>query len=262
MRPALPLILLLLPFWGARAQEPQNDKLLPEELAITRSVVIQEADELESTFSFLYFKQQPRENYTAEAEFEYGLTDRWEIDAEVPYEFVRPKNEAGAGGIGDMEAAVRYGVIPLGQRPVSLTAGLGFGIPTGDRTRDLGEGRLTLEPFFTASTWLARCNVQFNGGWTRAVTNSGEEPRNDFEYNVAILYPVKRWCMVLEGNGESSRDKTTYYVTPELIWRPMKTVELLVATPLGVTRESADYGVVTTVSLELEDLTNRSSEKD
>jgi hypothetical protein len=262
VRPALPLILLLLPFGNLQAQEPPNDKLLPEELAITRSVVIQEADELESSFSFQYFKQQPKENYTAEAEFEYGLTDRWEIDADVPYERVRPKNETGTDGIGDMEAAVRYGVLPLGQRPMSLTAGLGFGIPTGDRTRDLGEGQLTLEPFFTASMWLGRCNVQFNGGWTRAVTDSDEEPRNDFEYNVAILYPVKRWCMVLEANGESSSDVTTYYVTPELIWRPMKTVELLVAAPLGVTRESADCGVIVTVSLELENLTNRGSDKD
>jgi len=262
VKPALPLILLLLPFGGVSAQEPTNDKLLPEELAITRSVVIQDADELESTFSFQCFKQLPKENYTAEAEFEYGLTDRWEIDADVPYEFVRPKNEVGADGIGDMEAAVRYGVLPLGQRPLSLTTGIGFGIPTGDRTRDLGEGQLTLEPFFTASTWLGRCNVQFNGGWSRAVTHSDVGPRNDFEYNLAILYPMKHWYVVLEGNGESGSDATTYYVTPELIWRPIKTLELLVAAPLGVTRESADYGAVVAVSLVLENLTNRGSDKD
>jgi len=262
VRLALPLIVLLLPLGRLRAQGPTNDKLLPEELAITRSVVIQEADELESTFSFQYFKQQPRENYAAEAEFEYGLTDRLEMDADVPYELIRPKNEAGADGVGDVEGAVRCGVIPRGRRPVSLTAGIGFGTPTGDRPRDLGEGRLTLEPFFTASTWLGRCNLQFNGGWARAVTNSGDEPRDDFEYNMAVLYPAKRWCLVLEGNGESSSDMTTYYVTPELIWRPIRTVELLIAAPLGVTHESADYGVVATVSLELENLTNRGSDKD
>jgi hypothetical protein len=253
---------LVVPFSCVLAQEPQDDKRLPEELAITRSVVIQNADELENTAAFRYSKSQPTENYVAEAEFEYGLTDRWEIDADVPYAALRPKNKAGADGIGDVEAAVRYGVVPLGQGPVALTAGLGLGIPTGDRTRDLGEGRLTLEPFFTASTWVGRCNVQVNGGWTRAVTNSGKEPCDDFEYNVAILYPVKRWYLVLEGNGESTSEVTTYYVTPELIWRPMKTLELLVAVPLGVTRESADYGVIGAVSLELENLTHRGTDKD
>jgi hypothetical protein len=42
----------------------------------------------------------------------------------------------------------------------------------------------------------------------------------------------------------------------------MKNLELLVAAPLGVTRESADYGVVATVSLELENLTHRGTDKD
>lgn len=261
MRCVFPL-LLVVPFSCVLSQELPDDKRLPEELAITRSIVIQEADELESTVTFQYSKSQPAENYGAEAELEYGLTDRWEIDADVPYEFLRPKNESGANGIGDVEAAVRYGVVPLRQGPVALTAGLEFGIPTGDRTRDLGEGRLTLEPFLTASTWLGPCNVQVNGGWTRAVTNAGKEPLDDFEYNVAILYPVKRWYVAVEGNGESSSQVTTYYVTPELIWRPMKNLELLVAAPLGVTRESADYGVIGEVSLELENLTDRGTDKD
>jgi len=262
VRRAFLLLLVAAPASCVLAQESTNNKSLPEELAITRSVVIQEADELESTFSFQYARSQPREAYAVDAEFEYGLTDRWEIDADVPYEFLQPKNEAGANGIGDVEAAVRYGVIPIGKQPLALTAGLGFGIPTGDRTRDLGEGRLTLEPFFTAGMWLGPCNVQLNGGWTRAVTDSGDEPRDDFEYNVAILYPVGRWCVVVEGNGESNSDSTTYYVTPELIWRPMKNLELLVAAPLGITRESADYGVVAEVSLELEGITHRGTDKD
>jgi hypothetical protein len=261
MNRALPL-LLVMPFSCVLAQETQDDKRLPEELAITRSVVIQDADELESTATFRCSKSQPTENYAAEAELEYGVTDRWEIDADVPYEFLRPKNEPGVDGVGDVEAAVRYGAIPIGQGPVALTAGLELGIPTGDRTRDLGEGRLTLEPFLTASTWVGRCNVQVNGGWTRAVSNAGQEPRDDFEYNVAILYPVKRWYLVLEGNGDSTSAVTTYYVTPELIWRPMKNLELLVAAPLGITRESADYGVIAAVSLELEDLTHRGTDKD
>jgi hypothetical protein len=256
------LLLMVVPFSCVLAQEPTDNKLLPEELAITRSVVIQDADELESTLSFQYDRSQPKEVYTAEAELEYGLTDRWEIDADVPYEFLRPKNETGADGIGDVEAAVRYGVIPIGQGPVALTAGLGFGIPTGDRTRELGEGRLALEPFFTASMWAGPCNVQVNAGWTRAVTNSGKEPRDDFEYNVAVLYPLKRWYIGVEGNGESSSEVTTYYVTPELIWRPMKNLELLVAVPLGITRESADYGVIGELSLELENLTHHGADKD
>jgi len=262
MKQALLVVAVLAPFSGAVAQETPEPIRLPEELAIARSIVMQDADELETTASFQFFKLPDQKQITAEAEFEYGLADRWELDAGVPYEFVDPNGGRSTDGIGDVEAAVRYGVIPRGKQAFTFDLGLEAGIPTGDRTHDLGEGRLTLEPFFTASTWLGRVNVEFNGGWQWAVTNAGEEPHNAFEYNVAVLYPINRWFLVLEGDGESNRDSTTYYLTPELIWKPAKNLQFLVAVPIGVTHASADYGVVASVTLELENITHRGADKD
>jgi hypothetical protein len=262
MKRALVLAGLFLPLFWAVAQETEEDRQLPEELAITRSVVMQDADELETTAGFQFFKLPDQKRTTAAAEFEYGLTDRWELDADVPYEFIRPNGAHVVDGIGDVEAALRYGVIPVGREPFALTAGLGVGVPTGDRARDLGEGRLTVEPFFTASTWLGRFNAQINGGWQRAVTNAGEEPRDEFEYNIAILYPIDQWFLALEGNGVSTREATSYYVTPELIWKATTGVQFLVAVPIGVTHESADYGIMASVTLEWEHVTHRSPDKD
>jgi hypothetical protein len=110
MKRAWLLVALLAPLSCAVAQETTENRRLPEELAITRSVVMQEADELESTASFNYFKLPDQKRITTAAEFEYGLTDRWELDAGVPYEFVNPNDARSADGIGDVEAAVRYGV--------------------------------------------------------------------------------------------------------------------------------------------------------
>ena len=180
----------------------------------------------------------------------------------MPYEFVNPNDARSANGIGDVETAVRYGIVPLGQRPFAVTAGLGLGVLTGDRTRELGEGRLTAEPFFTASMWLGRINAQFNGGWQRAITNAGEEPRDEFEYNVAILYPVARWFLGVEGNGTSTHKATTYYITPELIWKPANNLQLLVGIPVGVTHAAADYGIVASVTFEWENVTHRGTDKD
>ena len=265
MKRAFLLAGLVLPLSCAVAQETEGDRRLPEELAITRSVVLQDADELESSVSFDQYRfSQPfyERKATVAAEFEYGLTDRWELDAEVPYRFREFNHGRSFDGIGDVETAVRYGVVPLDKGPVAFNVGLALGIPTGDRTRDLGEGRLTLEPSFTASTWLGPCNMQINCGWQRAVTNGGEEPRDEFEYNVAILYPVDQWFLALEGNGASTRKTTSYYVTPELIWKTTKNVQFVVAVPMGVTHESADYGIVASVTLEWEHVTHRSPDKD
>ena len=227
MKRALLLVVLLAPVPTTVAQEAQNNQRLPEELAITRSVVMQDADELESTASLHFFKLPDQKLITAAAEFEYGLTDRWELDADVPYEFIRPRNAHAVDGIGDVEAAVRYGIVPLGQQPFAVTAGLGVGVPTGDRSRDLGEGRLTLEPFFTASTWLGRFNAQVNCGWQRAVTNGGDEPRDEIEYNIAILYPVDRCFLALEGNG-GSEAADTQQVVPAAVARRSLMQRLLV----------------------------------
>lgn len=255
-------VVLLAPLSCALAQEAQDEKCLPEELAVTRSIVMQDADELETTASFNFLKFHDQKQITTAAEFEYGLTERWELDAEVPYRFVNPNGARAANGIGDVEAAVRYRVIPMSKESLALNVGLAVGVPTGDRTHDLGEGRLTLAPFFTASTWAGSVNVQLNCAWERAVTDAGEGPRDSFVYNVAILYPIQRWFLVLEGNGISTRDATEYYVTPELICRPTSRLQFLIAAPIGLTRTSADYGIVVSVTLELDNITRRGVDKD
>jgi hypothetical protein len=237
MKPALLLAVLILPLARTMAQETNADKQLPEELANTASIVMQDADELESSLAFdqyQYNGSNVARKATVAAEFQYGLTDRWELDAEVPYRFRDFNHGPSFHGIGDVEAGARYGVIPLNRGPVALDVGLALGIPTGDRKRDLGEGRVTLEPSFTASTWFGPVNTQLNCAWDRAVSNAGDEPRDEFLYNVAILYPVGPCVLALEGNGISTRDATEYYVTPEFIWNLTKRLEFLVAAPIGV----------------------------
>ena len=264
MKQELLLVVLLAPAMVVRGQEGQNSRQLPEELAVTRSIVMQEEDELESTLGLdQYGYSRPFERKSSvTAEFEYGLTDRWELDAEVPYRFREFDHGRGFTGVGDVETGIRYGVVPLDKEPVALDVGLALGIPTGDRRRDLGDGRLELEPSFTASMWVGRFNVQANGAWRRAVTNDGDEPRNEFEYNVAVLYPVDQCFLALEGNGISTRESTEYYVTPEVIWMAKENLQFLLAVPIGVTRESADYGVVALVTFEWEHLTQRGPDKD
>jgi len=163
------------------------------------------------------FKFPDEKHSSASADFEYGLTDRWEFDADVPYEFANPHHERATNGIGDIEIGTRYGILKFSDGAFALNAGVGVGIPTGDRLHELGEGRVTVEPSFTVSRWFGVLNAQLNCGWQRAVSSSGDEPRNEFEYNLALLYPVRRCTFALEGNGESNHRETKYYVTPEMV---------------------------------------------
>ncbi len=129
--------------------------------------------------------------------------------------------------------------------------------PSGDESRGLGEGTTRLEPSLTAAGWLGPVNLQLHLAWVRAVDGSGEEPRNEYEYNLAILRPVGKTFLVLEGNGETAGGQTSYYVTPELVWKVSEHVELLVAAPIGVTEAAGDYGVIVGCTIELERLFHR-----
>ncbi|MGA2137628.1 MAG: hypothetical protein ABSH14_02080 [Verrucomicrobiia bacterium] len=253
---------LLLPLSCAVAQETQ-EKQLPNELVLANSVTLQDADELETTVNFEFLKMPDEKQTTVTTEFAYGLTKRWELDVDVPYEFVKSNHVHTVDGIGDIEADVRYGVVPVTNQPFAVTAGLGFGIPTGNSARGFGGGRLTLEPFVTASTtWFELFDVELTCGWQRAVTNGGDDPRDDFEYNIAIIRSIGDWDLTLEGNGESNRDRTLYSVAPGVIWNQSDTLQFALAIPIGVTHESADYGIVVSVTLEWEHVAHRSPGKD
>ncbi len=232
---------------SALAQRP-----LPEELAIARSITMQEEGEIQITPAVQYFKLPEAKELTCALDAEYGFSARLELDAELPYVFRNPNDERAVSGLGDAEFALRYAFVPMTDKPFAFNAGLNVVTPTGRREKELGEGRVALGPFFTASEWVGAVNLQLNCGWSRAVSHGGEEPRDEFEYNVAALYPIRDWFLVVEANGESTRRQTKYYLTPEVIWRPKRGFQVQVAAPVGVTRAAGDYGVVASVSFEFD----------
>ena len=79
-----------------------EQKALPEEFAVTESIVMQEADELQ-TSAFVRYASLPDEK-TLEwvGAFEYGVTDRLQLECEMPYIFRNPDDEHAVNGIGDM----------------------------------------------------------------------------------------------------------------------------------------------------------------
>jgi hypothetical protein len=168
MRPASCFVCLLLVALPANAQQ----RILPEELAVTESIVLQEADELQASAFTRYASLPDAKVLEWVGAFEYGLTDRWQVECEVPYAFRNPDDSHSVNGIGDIEVATRYAIRDFRTQPWAVDVGLGVDLPTGDQTKELGEGRVSLEPRFTLSQWFGVVNAQFNGdyGLIAAVT--------------------------------------------------------------------------------------------
>jgi len=90
----------------------------------------------------------------------------------------------------------------------------------------------------------------------------GGAEADDLEYDVALLYPWREWFLTFEGAGETKESETAYYAVPELVWKPRRHLELLVAVPVGLTAAAADYGVIASITVEIERLTGRGEDAD
>jgi hypothetical protein len=236
------------------AAEPPE---LPNEFAITDSIVMTDADEFYVSPNVAYFRLPDEKRLSVATELAYGLSDRFQLAAEIPYEFSNPDRGRTVDGIGDVELKARYGVIDYRKQPFGLDLGVGVITPTGDRGDGLGDGRVEIEPSFTASQWIGPVNVELNLAWQRAISDAGDEPKNEYEYNIALVYPIRHLFLIVEGNGETTRERTKYYITPELVWKATEHVELRLAAAVGLTRAAGDFGVIAGCTVEFEHLFSR-----
>jgi hypothetical protein len=248
----IPLLVTLSLVSQAEEEAEEETIPLPNELAVADSIVMTDRDELYVAPAMQFFRLPDEKRSTLGSEFAYGLSDRLQVAVQVPYSFVDRDDGHSDSGIGDVSLETRYAVVNYREHPFGLDVGFGLGLPTGDGRRD--DGRLSSELSFTASAWLGPVNAQANGGWRHVLDNVGDEPRDEGEYNVALVYPIRSWFLVLEGNGESDRESTEYYVTPEVIWKPLDRLELRLAAPCPVTHAAGDYAVIAGFTVEFEHL--------
>ena len=239
------------------AAEGSEQPPLPTELAVIEGITMTDADEAYVSGSLQHSKFSDQRVWTLGLDAAYGLTDRLRLSAGLPYLRVEPNGGSSASGIGDVDASLRYAAIDYRHKPFGLDVGLGLVAPSGDESQGLGEGTTRVEPSLTAAGWLGPVNLQLHLAWAHAVDGSGEEPRDAYEYNFAVLRPVGKGFLVLEGNGETAGGQTSYYVTPELVWNASEHVEWRVAAPIGVTEAAGDYGVIVGCTIELEHLFHR-----
>jgi len=238
---------------------------LPEELAITESIVGQDEDELETSLRVRHLRFPHERSTTVRAELEYGVTDRLQARVEVPYSVRDPAGARAVHGFEDVELGFRYAVLDFRTRPLALEVGLTVGLPTGSRRKELGTGDVSLEPNFTLGQWLGPMNGQLSFSWRRSVIGGRAVAEDEFDYGGALLYPWRHWFLIFEGAGETKESKTAYYAVPELIWKPGRWkpgrhIELLLAVPFGLTDAAADYGVIAGVVIEIERLTGRADD--
>jgi hypothetical protein len=194
--------------------------VVPEELAFTRSIDVQDEDEFQTSFFARHLRLPHERSTTVQADIEYGVTDRLQAVVGIPYGIRDPADAPSVNGLEDLELGFRYALLDFRTRPLALDVGLIVGVPTGSRRKGLGAGDVSAEPTFTPSRWLGRVNGQLSFSWRRSGIGGRAEAGDDFEYDVALLHPWHQWFLTFEGAGETQAGETAYYAVPELVWKP------------------------------------------
>lgn len=240
------------------SRKQANEVSLPREVAGAEAV---ERDEFSWSTEIDFSKDSDEKDTAFTMEGAYGLADRWELVIELPFEVVSPRKRPTTAGWGDVVLATHYGLPDNWTKGFYVEAGLGAALPTGNFKRGLGDGRVSLEPEVTVSRWLSVINIEGSIKWKRAISSGGDDPDNEFEYNLSLTYPIRDWAIVVEGGREVTFEETKYVVKPEIVWSPTEQLEFRVATPIGLNKAADDYGVIVGMTIQFEHLFHRSTSR-
>lgn len=113
---------------------------------------------------------------------------RGQVEVKLPFQINDPKDQGAVGGIGDVEAGIKYVLYDNLEHFFIFSGGLEVGVPTGSIRRGLGEGTTTLSPFLaTGKAWgdvIGQGSLKFE---YPVVTRRAPKA---ILYNLAFTYPV------------------------------------------------------------------------
>jgi hypothetical protein len=214
---------------------------------------------LELELASFYQNHTGVDTWTIPLSIEYGINDRWQVEAEWDSLVQRfPANHSAVRGIGDVEAGTQYSFMNIGGSLFHIAPRFSIGVPVGDVNKDLSDGFMEYEP----SVILARDVPQ----WHRAqiFTEIGASlvqrvntPRNvddaepaahelNFGTGFFVLFP--HWAPTLEFNWANNTwnhrgTENEMYVTPGFLWRVGREMELGLGIPVGLNNASDHFEV-------------------
>jgi hypothetical protein len=213
-----------------------------QELFLGEIVYPQERGEIQFTTGFLLARERP-ENSRLPVVLEYGITDRLQIAAEFPVDFIGSEN-AKAEGMGNVELEVYYNF--FSDRCSGWAAGLGFGAGLPSATSEVGENAFIYEPFLVLYRDLGRSQVNFSGGLEIEDLREGDETAG-VSGDVATAWFMKRKSLVylLECGVEIEQDATPVRLAPGIYWQPpTRNMEIGISLPIGLGGDAPEVGVL------------------
>jgi hypothetical protein len=199
-----------------RAQEEGIEEML-QEFFISETVYAQEKNEVQFTSKPAYWKKEGFGITSIPLQLEYGFTDRFQVELNLPYYFLHPKTVQNVRGTGNMEVGLLYNILK-GNKPFALSLALDVGLPTANKEKEIDEAEAEWEPSLIIAKQVGRGQVHVSLGAEITKTES------EMNYKLGTVFPFGAWRATLELNGTINNSKTIY-LTPGFIWKGLDDFE-------------------------------------
>lgn len=233
------LLLIIFPGQSFSEDEPPLKEIFQSTL-----VYPQEQGELQLIFSPKYDDGDEFQQWKFPVSVEYGLTNALQIELEwSALIYNAPNNEDSSSGIGDLSIGAQYSWMNIAALPLHAALNLDFGIPTGDKDKDLGEGKFAFEP-----TLIFAWDLPFRRD-TQVFINTGAEINDNEEdpfVNLGFFTPIGNTIFTAEWNWNTKQR----YFTPGLVIHPFPGWEFGLGVPIGLNQEADNTRVIFNLTYE------------
>lgn len=218
-----------------RAQQEEGIEELLQEFFIGETVYAQEKHEVQFTSMPAFWNKDGFGITSIPLQFEYGFTDRFQIELNLPYYFLHPKTGQTVSGTGNMEVGFLYSILNA-NKPFALSLALDVALPTANKEKDIDEAEVEWEPSLIIAKQVGRGQVHASLG---AEITKSESAMN---YKLGTVFPFGVWRATLELNGKTNDDKPIY-LTPGLIWKGLDDFEFGVGFSKNITG-AVEWGTI------------------
>jgi len=189
------------------------------------------------------------------AHAEYGLTDRLQLQAQLPYQIDDRQGSYNAQtNFGNAEVGATYSLL-RGDDPISLSAAMDVQVPVGHQA-SLPANDNTLRNS-DQTIWKPALIVAKDFGPTQVHTDLqaelGAGPSNRaLNYNIGAVVPIGRVAPTLEFTGRTMDNRAPqFYATPGVSYSLSDRAQIGVGVPIGLNNQSTNSAVMAKFSFGL-----------
>ena len=231
-------------------EEEEDDQITPiiEELFLGRIIYPQEKDEVQLTFGY-FNGVEAATNSESLFEFEYGITDRFQIGFEIPIESTR--EEVPFEGVRNLGFELYYNFYSDRNTGRAYGVGCEFGVPIDAAA---GEPRVYVyEPFFVA--YQEYCDFALNLSAALEIEDpiAIESTETVGDFAVGIIGKAENIVPLLELRVEIASEETPVLLAPGFYAKSfIKPFDVAVSFPIGLNDNAPDFAVYFLAIVEFE----------